>query len=430
MRSPTAAGTREEAHAAASAGRYGVLREVLAERSGDTEWEKRLAAELTAAALGSMPEIEPDEDLRRLAGEASAGVVEMVIAMIAAGSDPAAATPPGPTFELARELALRGEPVDRLIRAYHVAHARFFELWARDVRESVPDPARMSAAIEEGAAWTFEFVDALGRVIAERFAEQRERWVRSATALRLQEVRAILAGRQSDAPMASARLGYELSLRHRALVLWTEQAEEAEGESDLAGQARAILAALGARGGLVVPLADGLLAAWAPAPAREEPEVLRDALALARSPVSVGSPHSGLEGFRLSHEEALRARRIARLSGAGGATVYRDVALLDLATADLERARRFVAAELGLLAGGDPGVARLARTLRAYLEHRGSARRAAEELGVHENTVANRVHAACELLGHGVEERMPEVLLALRLNEVPGLLDPRLGPDH
>ena len=41
--------------------------------------------------------------------------------------------------------------------------------------------------------------------------------------------------------------------------------------------------------------------------------------------------------------------------------------------------------------------------------------RTAQRLGVHENTVKNRVRAARELLGHPPEERVAEVLVALRL---------------
>lgn len=412
-----------------AAPRFEVLREVLAERDGDEEWEARLSRELAAAALRCVADVEPDEDLRRLAAEASAGAVRLVVAMVREDMDPAGAQPPAATVEFAREVALRGEPIDHVIRAYHVAHARFFELWALELRASGADPGRVGMAIEQGAAWTFEFVDALGREIAGRLADDGERHVRSAAALRLEEVRAVLAGSQSDGPLASARLGYELSLRHRALVLWTPR-PGIEQTAELERSARALLVALGASSGLVVPLPGGIVAAWSPAGTCAEAEVRR-ALERAGAPVAAGTPQRGIEGFRLSHEEALAARRIACLSGDGGrATLYRDVAMLDLATADLARARRFVAAELGVLAAPDPASRRLARTLCAYLEHRGSSRRAAEELGVHENTVANRVHAACELLGHGVEERMPEVLLALRLSGVVDAGEGDLGPVH
>jgi DNA-binding PucR family transcriptional regulator len=41
--------------------------------------------------------------------------------------------------------------------------------------------------------------------------------------------------------------------------------------------------------------------------------------------------------------------------------------------------------------------------------------RTSHRLGVHENTVANRIRAAQELLPHRIEHRTPELLVALRL---------------
>jgi DNA-binding PucR family transcriptional regulator len=134
--------------------------------------------------------------------------------------------------------------------------------------------------------------------------------------------------------------------------------------------------------------------------------------------VAIGSPGANVAGFRSSHEQALRAREIALLCGRTGATLYRDVALLAIATVNMELAREFVGAELGPLAGADEGTRRLAATLRVYLEELGSPRRAGHRLGVHENTVASRVRAAEEQLGAPWDRRVPQLLLALELLDV------------
>ena len=141
-----------------------------------------------------------------------------------------------------------------------------------------------------------------------------------------------------------------------------------------------------------------------------------------------GSPGAGVTGFRASHRQALHARRVALLRGGapGSVAVYRDEALAALASADVDHAREFVAAELGPLAGRDPTARRLADTLRVYLEEQSSPRRAAHRLGVHENTIANRVRAAEALLAGTVDDRTAELLVALRLaavfvrEDVPG----------
>ena len=41
--------------------------------------------------------------------------------------------------------------------------------------------------------------------------------------------------------------------------------------------------------------------------------------------------------------------------------------------------------------------------------------RAAHRLGVHENTITNRIRAAQELIPHPIEHRSPELQVALRL---------------
>jgi DNA-binding PucR family transcriptional regulator len=96
-------------------------------------------------------------------------------------------------------------------------------------------------------------------------------------------------------------------------------------------------------------------------------------------------------------------------------TRYSAVALAALATVDIERARDFVVAQLGRLAGDDDVALRLAATLRVYLEENGSPTRTAKRLGIHENTVANRVRQAEKLLGRPVAEQRLELHMALAL---------------
>jgi DNA-binding PucR family transcriptional regulator len=165
---------------------------------------------------------------------------------------------------------------------------------------------------------------------------------------------------------------------------------------------------------LVVPLGRGLVAGWVGA---REPVTVRGRRIAGWPQVAIGSAGIGVEGFCASHQDAMHARRVARLAGRrpGSITRYEDVALLALASADADLARRFVTAELGRLSARDDETARLAATLRVYLEENASQRRAGRRLSIHENTVKNRVRAAGDLLGHAPEERVAETLMALRL---------------
>jgi DNA-binding PucR family transcriptional regulator len=242
--------------------------------------------------------------------------------------------------------------------------------------------------------------------------------VRSAAAVRAETVRALLAGEAFDLTAAETRLRYRLDRPHLGFVVWSE--DERETGSSLAALERAgagLAAALGGGDPLLVPIGPMLLAGWVPGAA-----VPSDPAGLAGLPVpgtaaAIGSQGEGVEGFRRSHREALQARRVARLLSPepAGTTLYADVRLVALATADLELAHEFAGSMLGSLAGDDDEVRKLAATLRAYLECNMSPRRAGERLGIHENTVKNRVAAARERLPDRLDGNASEVLVALKL---------------
>jgi len=191
--------------------------------------------------------------------------------------------------------------------------------------------------------------------------------------------------------------------------------------AELEHVAARLAATLGGGNALVVPVGPQLVAAWVgaaapvadavPAPASLE------AAAAATALVALGRPATGVAGFAASHRQALEARRVAQLSRRrpGAMVRYRDVGLTALASIDPVLARAFVAEELGPLAEPSDEMRRLAATLRVYLEERASPRRAARRLGLHENTIKNRIRTVAELLGAPPEERIGELLVALRL---------------
>jgi len=96
---------------------------------------------------------------------------------------------------------------------------------------------------------------------------------------------------------------------------------------------------------------------------------------------------------------------------------YDEVALAGLLTKDVEQARVFAGRELGELAGADPTADRLASTVLTVLTEQGSPRRAAQVLGVHENTVAKRLRSAERKLGRSIDERPAELLAALIIRQ-------------
>ena len=400
------------------------LRTALMRFAAGPNWIPDMASAITDAIHAELPDLNADVDLRAGTYASSESVVRLLADMVDRRRPPSEAEPPPAAVDYAREFVRRGLPTDQLLRAYHVGQATFFERWVADLRRDVADPTVLARAIEEGASWTFEYLQALSRDLIRRYAEERERWVRSAAAVRSETVRALIAGEPLDAASASRSLRYDLDRVHQAFVVWTG---EPDGRHIALGaieqQASRLAADLGSTGALLVPLGRHAVAGWIGS--HGEPVAVRAGLRLGDGPeesmlAAFGRPGAGVAGFCRSHREAMGARRVAQLSGRRPGTVTRfvDVALTVLASADEQAAREFVVAELGPLAADDEDARRLAATLRAYLEERSSPRRAAHRLGVHENTIKNRLRAAEELRGRPADTRIAETLVALRLARV------------
>jgi hypothetical protein len=385
--------------------------------ASDPVWIRGVSEEITDAIHRELAAPADDDELRAVTFASVRSVLTLMADMVRLGRPAPEGAPPPDAIAYAREFVHRGLAVDALLRAYQVGHATFFEHWVAGVREEVTDPQWLARAIELGANWTFAYVQALTREVVVSYTDERERWVRSAEALRADTVRALLDGDGLDLHVASQRLRYELDRLHVAYVVWTEDDDEGDRDASLEDVAADLAREAGAGRPLVVALGRRLAGAWVGA---AEPFDMVVAGVPGAPRVAFGSAAAGVDGFRASHREAMQARRVARLSGRRGGTVtrYVDVALTAVASVDLELARDFVARELGPLAGQDDDTVRLAATLRVYLEEHASPRRTAQRLGVHENTVKNRVRAVRGLLGRPPEDRVAELLVALRLVRV------------
>jgi hypothetical protein len=386
------------------------VRTEFARLAGDAGW-LRETAEAIADAIHA--ELGVDEDIRPRTQATAESVVQLFATTVARGRAPDEVQPPAEALDYVREFVMRGVPLEGMVRAYHIGHAVFFERWAAALRARTADPAELAGVIENGAIWTFRYLQVLTRDLIDRYAEERERWVRDAASMRAETVRALLAGEDVELASASQRLRYELDREHLAFVLWSDGGDADETRfGSLERQGAELASALGATRTLLVPLGAQLVGCWVAAPAGAPPRAVEQP-ALA----AFGDPGSGVEGFCRSHRQAMNARRVARLGRArpGTATRFADVAITALATSDERAVREFVAGELGALTRDDDDTRRLAATLRAYLEEHASPRRTARRLGVHENTISNRVRAIEQLIGRPADQRVAETLLALRL---------------
>lgn len=326
----------------------------------------------------------------------------------------------------ARATVRRGVPLSLVLRAYHLAHGFYLHAWEQRLATLGIDQQTLVDATQRLVATTFAFFDGLARRLTEEYERERERWIRGAQALRAETIRAIVAGDPADVDAASRTLGYELRRHHVGLVLWAQPSEgDDTALAALEAAALEVAKRLGCPRPLLLGVGTGRLWAWAGTDSAPDDATLESVAQRPRKDgvsIGMGDPGHGVDGFRRSHRDADDAAHVAMLASrrAGTVTRYRSVQLGALLAGELERTRRFVLEHLGPLAVADDETARLRATLKVYLEEYGSRIAAARRLGVHQNTVANRVKTCRGLLDRELRNRDVELQVALTLAQSLG----------
>jgi hypothetical protein len=291
----------------------------------------------------------------------------------------------------ARYEARLGVPLHFVLLQYRLGHAIQWEAWFDLVEDAEPGAAARRQLLERGSRFFFEYADRMCRFATEHYTDEREHGLRSTEQRRVHLVREVLDGRD----VASGALGYELDgIEHVGVIGWGSGAADC-----IRGLARSL-----DRRWLVVAAAEeswwGWLGARRSAGDGAPDEQLDRALARLRPPegarLAVGAPAGGRDGFRRTHGQAVAAHRAAA-HRVDPVVRYEHVALEALAGADAAAAREFAALELRGIDGDDVRSERLRETLSAWFESGLNAAAAAARLGVHEQTVAQRLHTALRL---------------------------------
>lgn len=377
-----------------------------------------LADDMLTYLVDRIPEVGGDAELRGLTLGSCSSNLEAVLSMFRHGIDVSAAEAPVTALEHARAMAARGHSVDVMLRFYRLGHEYFTEKLSGSLADWIDDPAVALRTFADLERFGFRYIDRISSLVAAEYVAELVRRQNQARADRDDVVRALLAGERVDSGRAERVLSHRLTGRQVGFVCWVN-----DRGVDLDGFAKRVGRCLGDGAPLVV--ADGPLAVWGWASTTGEVKSSTMAAELAGSePVhlAVGSPHPGAAGFRATHLEAIRTRRVVELSGraAPSITEFDDVALVDAIARDLDTARAFVAAQLGDLAG-DGGKERGERAaLLAVLDAQGSLTAAARTLGIHKNTVLQRVRRAEERRGRPATVKLAELHAALLVCDVLG----------
>ena len=308
----------------------------------------------------------------------------------------------------ARVVARVGE-LELFTHGYRSAQMALWEAWFCLIED---DSAKLSASerrqcLARGSDFFFRYADLLGDYVAEVYREELGKLRANGEQRRFHAIRELLEGEAGADP--SGALDLDLAQHHLGLLAWEEQGELA---------ARQLAEALGRRLLIVAPIERtwwGWISGTRPFD-REAQRTIERFQAPERSAIALGMQEFGLPGFRVTHRQAQRARQLAP-QGLPSLTRYADVAVEALASENPEEARSFLNRELGEL-GDDSRTSRQIReTLEAYFAAGHNAASAAATLGIHQQTVANRLRAAEERLGHPIGARRVELELALRLRQ-------------
>ena len=389
--------------------------------------QERLAQLSSAIRLGledQIPELRGDARVMELHGPSVEGNVDTLLHALRYNIAVERVEAPTAALEYARRLAQHGVPLHALVRAYRLGQHRMNELVFAEVRTiDVPEPTRY-AVLEAMTATLFEYIDWITQQVIVVYEDERERWLEDQNSLRAVRVRDVLvAPKPVDVDAATTTIRYPLRWHHLAVMMWYP---DTGTDADAIARLQRFLRELGqATGAAATPLfvAADRTCAWGWLPYRTatpaaEAEVRRFTAGKRDAPdIAIGTMRSGVAGFRQSHREAERARRVALIAQGAEPTLIcasdPGFSVAALLGADVTDTRAWVTGTLGALAADTDNDARLRETLRVFLGFGSSYKQAAEELNLHFNTVKYRVGRAIARRGRSIGSDRLDVELAL-----------------
>jgi hypothetical protein len=370
--------------------------------------------------LREIPELHDDKPVLALLASSVDSNVGTLLQIMQHRIDLTAVQAPAAAAEYARRLAQRGTPLTALLRAYRVGHACFSNWVLTELARQADDAEKISAATMFMSKIVAGYIDQTSEEMVAAYTRERENWLRNRSAARAARIRDLVSGERIDVGAAEATLGYRLRQYHVGLVCWAGDAASPADEitrlehaiSHVAGKA-------GCSGDPVfLPHDESSAWAWLPLGIRDTFDAAAASTAGVDDDIhfAFGDPAKGIEGFRLTHRQAIAAQAVALAAGspAPRAVVFGEVAPVAMMLGAPELLRAWVLSTLAGLATDDEHHARLRDTLLVFLQNGGSYKSTAEQLMLHKNTVQYRIRRAEESLGRPVGQNRHDVELALR----------------
>jgi hypothetical protein len=316
---------------------------------------------------------------------------------------------PAEVVAQARRAARLGVSLDTVLRRYVVGHTLLEDCFMEEADQSGVSGQR--GAARQLLRAQASLLDRLLDAISAEYRNESERAGDSPERRHAERVRRLLAGATLD----TAELNYDLDRWHLGVI--------ASGIGALAA-IRGLATAVDRQ---LLSVSRGEEAVWAWLGGRSSLAVTDVERALsddgpAGLVLAIGEPAHGIDGWRLTHSQAQAALLVVlRRSKPQRLTRYADVALLALALRDEPQAKSLIEVFLSPLDRRRDGGVVLRETLRAYFAAGRNASSAAAGLGVARHTVENRLRTVEQALGRSLQTCLPELEVALRLDELHGL---------
>jgi PucR C-terminal helix-turn-helix domain/GGDEF-like domain len=393
------------------------VRQVVAQVARELDGQvPALTAELAALFLEEIPAFHGDEAVRELMAASTSANLSTIVDVLRYGLRLDQIEVPAAAAAYARRFAQRDLPIESLLRAYRLGHARVNE-WVLRCLGARPLAADVVVrCAQEIASVLARYVDQVSEHLIEIYETERTLWTQRADAARTVALRTVLDDETLDDGTAEAMIGYRMRGWHVAAIVWVDA-----DRPHVTRWAESAVAALSAAGGvrpLSVLVDDHTLWSWLSWRSEQRLDTAALLAALGNAGpvrIALGEPAAGLAGFRSSHREARRARTVAETTEEplGAVTTFAEVGLSAMLAEDLDALRAWVARTLGDLARDEEGMERLRETVRIFLATGGSFTDAAARLHLHKNTVHYRVRKAEEVRGRPLAERRLDVEVAL-----------------
>lgn len=336
--------------------------------------------------------------------------------------------------EYAMRLAQRDVPLGSLTRAYYLGQSMLVSRGIDAVDQlQIEDKDVQMNVVRVVADVTHNYIDWILQYVTDVHVAEQQRWWTARAVTNAAGVMKVLRGEAISATGFEAKTKYSLEQHHIAFIAWLEFGTPDTEEQQRIDQLLRRLASIvhSSKPPLITASDRSTAWAWAAIPSAEvSTEVLRRIETFAASAdarnvrVAMGAPGSGIAGFRRSHEQAAKARLVAlsaqryreeRLVAFGDP----DVGFLSLIMHDTKSALIWTREVLGDVALGGESKAALRETLATFYASGENVSKTAELLGLHRNTVRQRV-SRFELERGTKRIHGMEISLALKLFELLG----------